>query len=97
MGFFEEVYQVVRKIPEGRVVTYGWVAKAVGSRDARRVGQALHGNRDENVPCHRVVFADGSLAVGYAFGGAGVQRKRLETEGVEFTDDGKVRDGYKLH
>jgi len=84
MSFFEDVYQVVRKIPKGSVMTYGQVAKAIGTRDARRVGQALHANRDLNVPCHRVVFADGALAPGYAFGGADEQKKRLVAEGVEF-------------
>lgn len=90
MSFFEDVYQVVKRIPKGRVMTYGQVAWEIGTRDARRVGQALHANRDTNVPCHRVVFADGSLAPNYAFGGAGEQRKRLMTEGVEFVGE-KVR------
>lgn len=56
----------------------------------RTVGWALHANRDQKVPCHRVVFADGSLAPGYAFGGPDEQRKRLKSEGVEFTKSGKV-------
>ena len=42
------------------------------------------------IPCHRVVFADGSLAKGFAFGGEGVQRAMLEAEGVEFLPDGRV-------
>lgn len=84
MGFFEDVYLVVKQIPAGEVRTYGQVAKAVGSRDARRVGQALHANRDKNTPCHRVVFKDGHLAPNYAFGGAGEQRRKLEAEGVKF-------------
>ncbi|OGD09557.1 hypothetical protein A2397_04015 [Candidatus Amesbacteria bacterium RIFOXYB1_FULL_44_23] len=84
MSFFEEVYEVVRKIPKGEVMTYGKVAKAIGTRDARRVGQALHANKDPNTPCHRVVFADGSLAPGYAFGGEKEQRKKLQAEGVKF-------------
>lgn len=84
MSFFEEVYEVVRQIPEGKVMTYGQVAKMIGTRDARRVGQALHANKDEGVPCHRVIFADGSLAPNYAFGGAEEQKKKLLAEGVEF-------------
>jgi methylated-DNA-protein-cysteine methyltransferase-like protein len=87
MGFFEEVYAVVRKIPKGKVTTYGHVAREIGTRDARRVGQALHANKDREVPCHRVVFADGSLAPGYAFGGLKEQRKRLEAEGVKFSGE----------
>lgn len=85
MGIFADVYEVVKKIPVGKVITYGQVARAVGTRDARRVGQALHANKNPDVPCHRVVFADGSLAPGYAFGGLDEQKKRLEAEGVKFT------------
>lgn len=85
MSFFEDVYGVVKKIPKGQVMTYGQVAKAIGTRDARRVGQALHANKvPEEVPCHRVVFTDGSLAPGYAFGGPEVQKKKLKQEGVKF-------------
>ncbi|MBI2008186.1 MGMT family protein [Candidatus Amesbacteria bacterium] len=94
MKFFDQVYEVVKKIPRGEVMTYGQVAKAIGTRDARRVGQALHANRDPNVPCHRVVFADGGLAPGYAFGGPTEQKKRLVSEGVKFAgEEGEVGDG----
>lgn len=88
--FFDRVYAAVRAIPKGKVVTYGQIARMIGTRDARRIGHALHANRDPNTPCHRVVFADGSLAPGYAFGGPDKQRKRLESEGVKFTENGKV-------
>lgn len=88
MSLFDDVYKVVRKIPRGSVMTYGEVAKAVGTRDSRRVGQALHANKSsDDVPCHRVVFADGGLASGYAFGGPGEQKKKLLAEGVEFAKD----------
>jgi methylated-DNA-protein-cysteine methyltransferase-like protein len=84
MTFFGEVYDVVKKIPAGKVMTYGQVARAVGSRDARRVGQALHANKDPKVPCHRVVFSDGRLAPGFAFGGMEKQREKLRKEKVRF-------------
>lgn len=90
MGFYQQVYQAVQQIPAGRVATYGDVAKILGTRDARRVGHALHANSDPKIPCHRVVFANGSLAPGYAFGGPLAQRKRLESEGVNFFPSGKV-------
>ena len=93
MGTFNErVYEVVRQIPVGRVATYGQVARMVGRpRNARFVGFALHVNPEPGViPCHRVVFKDGSLASGFAFGGEGVQRSLLETEGVGFLPDGRV-------
>ncbi len=79
----------------GKVATYGQIARILGTRDSRRVGQALHANKDRRVPCHRVVFADGSLAPGYAFGGAGEQKKKLLAEGVEFVGD-KVYNGRIL-
>ena len=85
-NFFDRVYEVVRKIPEGKVMTYGQIAEIIGTKDSRRVGHALHANKDPNVPCHRVVNKDGRLAPGYAFGGAGEQKARLLSEGVEFVD-----------
>lgn len=91
-GFFERVYEVVEQIPEGMVATYGQVAKLVGEpRKARYVGFALHVNpRPGKIPCHRVVFADGRICEGFAFGGAGVQRHMLEDEGVSFRDEDHV-------
>ncbi len=89
-GFFQQVYAMVSKIPKGKVATYGAIAKILGSRDARRVGHALHANKSNLVPCHRVIFSNGSLASGYAFGGPDAQKKKLVTEGIDFTLDGKV-------
>lgn len=92
-GFFERVYDVVRQIPEGRVATYGQVAALVGEPGkARFVGFAMHASPGMagGVPCHRVVFKDGGLAPGYAFGGAEAQRSMLEGEGVMFLPDGRV-------
>lgn len=92
-GFFERVYDVVRQVPKGTVVTYGQVARLVGEpRKARFVGFAMHGSPGMagGVPCHRVVFKDGSLAPGFAFGGPGVQRQMLEDEGVAFLPNGRV-------
>lgn len=91
-GFFERVYEVVEQIPEGMVATYGQVAKLVGEpRKARYVGYALHSNpRPGVVPCHRVVFADGRLTDGFAFGGPEAQRALLEAEGVAFLDEHRV-------
>lgn len=93
MGSFNEaVYEIVRQIPVGYVASYGQVARMVGRpRNARFVGFALHVNPEPGIiPCHRVVFKDGSLAPGFAFGGADEQRRLLEAEGVGFTPDGKV-------
>ncbi len=84
----KEVFELVKKIPAGKVTTYGAIARALGSpRGSRLVGQILHGNKEPIVvPCHRVVFADGSLTSAFAFGD-GVQREWLESEGVTFIGD----------
>lgn len=88
-GFFERVYDMVRQIPQGRVASYGQIASLIGApRCSRQVGFALHANPYPGiVPCHRVVFADGRICEGCAFGGAEAQRSLLETEGVIFRDD----------
>ncbi len=64
-GLFEKVYKIVRTIPEGKVATYGQLAKMLGIRDVRKIGWALHGNRDPKTPCHRVVNKEGAVAVNY--------------------------------
>ena len=92
-SFFERAWDVVRQIPEGRVASYGQVARLMGApRCARQVGYAMHASPGMvgGVPCHRVVFADGSVCRGFAFGGAGEQRRMLEAEGVRFQSDGRV-------
>ena len=96
MSVFEQIYHQVKRIPRGRVATYGTVAAMAGNqRWARVVGYALHvnpqpGEGEGSIPCHRVVKKDGSLAEGFAFGGEGVQRRLLEREGVTFLPDGRV-------
>ena len=87
--FFNAVYQFVKTVPEGKVVTYGDVARAIGSpRASRQVGWALHCNPYQGiVPCHRVVFKDGSLTQGFAFGGREVQKALLLSEGVGFKEE----------
>lgn len=89
--FFKQVYEVVRRIPPGKVTTYGDLAKALHTKDARRIGHALHANPDgSQTPCHRVVFSDGRLAPNYAFGGSAEQHRKLQLEGVAFVDDDHV-------
>ena len=91
MTFFDQVYALVRQVPSGFVTTYGDLARALGTRDARRVGHALHANPDSGLtPCHRVVARDGRLAPHYAFGGSLEQHARLQAEGVTFVDDTHV-------
>ena len=87
MNFFDQVYELVRQIPEGYVTTYGEIARALGTRDARRVGHALHANPSGDLtPCHRVVTKDGKLSESYAFGGSIEQYAKLQEEGISFLD-----------
>jgi len=62
-NFKEQVFEKVRKIPRGKVSTYGSIAEMLGKRRwSRQVGWALHQNKDHNTPCHRVVDRNGRLA-----------------------------------
>ncbi len=92
MGFFEEVYNIVKQVPKGKVTTYGQIARLLGNpRRSIVVGWALHGNPYPGVvPCHRVVNKDGRLSGAFAFGGMDVQRKLLEEEGVAISEEGTV-------
>lgn len=87
----KRIYEAVKRIPKGRVATYGQVAAMAGNeRMSRAVGNALHKNPTPGiVPCHRVVDAKGRLAGGFAFGGMEAQAALLTREGVE-VKDGKV-------
>ena len=87
----KRIYEAVKKIPKGRVATYGQVAEMAGDKNmARAVGNALHKNPEPGtIPCHRVVNSKGELAGAFAFGGAGVQADLLAKEGV-VVKEGKV-------
>lgn len=87
----KRIYEAVKRIPKGKVATYGMVAAMAGNpRMSRAVGNALHKNPDpEHIPCHRVLNAKGELADAFVFGGADVQQSRLEAEGIE-VKDGRV-------
>ena len=82
--FALDVYDAVKRIPEGCVASYSQIARLAGSpRAARAVGTILHKNPwPIDVPCHRVVHADGKLAPAFAFGGINVQKDLLMNEGV---------------
>lgn len=99
-GFFASVYEVLRTVPRGRVVTYGQIARAIGApRMARQVGYALHVNPKPGIiPCHRVVNREGRLSGAFAFGGLQAQQKLLEAEGVEVIGGAVDLDkyGYRL-
>lgn len=90
---YARIWAAVRRIPRGRVASYGQVAEVAGlPRQARLVGYALHASAPDSVPWHRVVNAQGALSLGKLDpGGALTQRIRLEAEGVGFDARGRVR------
>jgi methylated-DNA-protein-cysteine methyltransferase related protein len=88
-SFPEQVYAIVRKVPRGRVITYGAIARLLGDpRKARQVGWAMAAAPDDRrppIPAHRVIKASGELPRGHE-----AHRARLTAEGVQFLADGKV-------
>ena len=88
-NFYNKVYNAVKRIPRGKVATYGQIAAICGApRAARVVGSALHRNPEPiQTPCHRVVNRHGGLAPEFAFGGQAVQRELLEAEGVKVSNE----------
>lgn len=90
MNTFEKIYDTVRRIPFGKVATYGQIARIVGNpRLSRVVGYAMH-TAPEGVPCQRVVNSFGGLADAFEPFGKESHRMLLEIEGVEFKADGCV-------
>lgn len=83
------VYEIARKIPEGRVTSYGAIAKALGAaRSARMVGWAMNAAHNiEDVPAHRVVNRNGVLTGKHHFEGTNLMQQLLESEGVEVIDN----------
>lgn len=92
MSIFDSVYDIVKKIPSGRVATYGQIARMLGNpRLSRAVGYALHANPSpDTIPCFRVVNRAGRTSKAFAFGGEDVQRALLQAEGVGFLPNGNV-------
>lgn len=72
----EKVYEFLRTIPKGKVVTYGQIAECLGNKKlARVVGNIIHNNPDGNkYPCYKVVDSKGNLSKHFAFGG--IERKK---------------------
>ena len=96
MTFFERVYQVVKQVPRGKVITYGKIAEILGNkRLSRQVGWALHVNPSpETIPCYRVVNRFGEVSKAFAFGGENVQRQLLLNDGITFDEKGRVKSCF---
>ena len=88
-NFFERVYAVARKIPYGRVTSYGSIARALGTgRSARMVGWAMNASHNmSDVPAHRVVNRVGLLTGKHHFEGTNLMQQLLENEGIEVIDN----------
>ena len=95
-NFFERVYEIVRQIPEGKVTSYGAIAKALGAaKSARMVGWAMNASHKlEDVPAHRVVNRIGMLSGKHHFEGTNLMQQLLENEGVKVVNN-KV-DDFKI-
>jgi len=88
-NFFERVYAIVRQIPEGKVTSYGAIAKALGTaRSARMVGWAMNVSHNmDDVPAHRVVNRIGMLSGKHHFDGTNLMQQLLENEGLKIINN----------
>ena len=93
-GRYERIYRAVRRVPRGRVATYGDIARLAGlERQPRLVGYALHAApAGARLPWHRIVNARGGISLGRGVPGGDLeQRFRLEREGIEFDANGRIQ------
>ena len=91
MEFNQKIYELVRRIPYGKVSSYGQLAVLAGRPGAARaVGHAMRVCRDPSIPCHRVVHQDGSTTASFDAIERHTQQRLLEAEGVLFSSDHKV-------
>lgn len=89
-GFFKAVYEVTRKVPFGRITSYGAIARYLGTAgSARMVGWALNSCHSQNefIPAHRVVNRNGLLTGKHHFGNSSTMQQILENEGFIIIDD----------
>jgi methylated-DNA-protein-cysteine methyltransferase-like protein len=88
LSFFDKVYEVAKRIPFGKVTSYGAIAKYLGApRSARMVGYAMNGSHGKDVPAHRVVNRKGLLTGKHHFDGTNLMQQLLESEGVEVVEN----------
>jgi methylated-DNA-protein-cysteine methyltransferase related protein len=91
-GFFDQVYEIVRQIPRGKVASYGQIAAILEHpRAGRTVGWALHSLPDDlHIPWHRVVSSSGGISTTGFADPPDLQRRLLEAEGIQFDVQGRV-------
>ena len=94
LDFFKKVYEVVAEIPEGRVTSYGAIARHLGMpRSSRMVGYAMNISHNLGIPAHRVVNRNGLLTGKHHFPGSTLMQQLLENEGIQIKDDQVI--GFK--
>jgi methylated-DNA-protein-cysteine methyltransferase-like protein len=97
INFFESVYKIVQQIPEGKVTSYGAIARKLGSlKSARMVGWAMNASHNiANIPAHRVVNQKGLLTGKHHFKGSNLMQQLLENEGIIIIDN-QIQDLEKV-
>jgi len=96
LNFFDKVYEVAKRVPYGRVTSYGAIATYLGAaRSARMVGYAMNGSSGKDVPAHRVVNRKGLLTGKHHFDGTNLMQQLLESEGIEVIDN-QIQDFDKV-
>lgn len=91
---YEDIYRWVRRVPEGKVATYGQIAGLVGSCSARQVGYAMAAlDGDTDVPWHRIINSQGRISLRSGSEGHRLQRILLEEEGIVFAADDSIHLG----
>ena len=86
---YKKIYEIVRKIPKGKVSTYGQIAK-IADCSPRVAGYAMHSVKDKNIPWQRVINSKGMISFPESSQGYDEQRAILEAEGIFFNEKGKI-------
>ena len=91
---YDDIYAWVRRVPEGKVATYGQIAGLAGKCTARQVGYAMAALRDgSGVPWHRIINSQGKISLRTVSEGHRLQRILLEAEGIVFSGDDRIDMG----
>ena len=91
-----KIYDLIKKVPPGKVTTYGELAKSIGKfKSSRVIGKILNKNPFPiNTPCHRVVLSNGKIG-GYYYG-TEIKKRILEKEGLKISEGGKIHNFYQV-
>ncbi len=91
MSVYDRIYEWVRRVPEGKVATYGQIAGLAGKCSARQVGYAMAAlSGDSAIPWHRIINSQGMISLRSGSEGHYMQRILLEAEGIVFSEDDTI-------